>query len=92
MAIHVIEAALRIVLDDKYAGLFPEAALADSFHNPAEGEIVVCDHGARCGKFRGRPLRVVAGKAHEQEIGHLAFLLELLQILQEKISPIERQA
>ena len=83
MAIDVVEAVLRIVLDDENARVAPELAVADGLDDSPEGQVVVGHRGGGRRRSRSRAGRVVVGQQHDHEIRQVAVLLELFQLADE---------
>ena len=88
VAVDVVGAGLRVVLDDEDAGFLPLRALRDGLDHSAEREVVVGHHGAWRGVLGIESLGVVAREAHDHQVGNLVGLAELLIFLDEDVRAV----
>ena len=80
---HMIPAGLRIVFDGEDARLLPKLALAERLDDLAEREVVVGDLRGGRGRAGLRAAGVIVRQTDENEVRHLALLLELAEVLDE---------
>src|ERR1019366_1787387 len=86
--IHVVGTVLGIVFQDENCRAGPKARLGDTFHQLADGVIVIGGGGKGGDLARGGPRCVVVAQAHHDQARHMAGLLIFRQFIEKNLGAI----
>ena len=85
MAINMVDAVLRIILNHEYRHVLPERTLGKALHHNAKREVVIrLMRGGRATPC-GRPIRVVTRQNHHHQVGHRLLGFPFLDVLGKNI-------
>src|SRR5580698_3341665 len=85
MCIDVVGTVLRVVFEHENGRLSPDGTVRNMVDKPAQGKIVVSNHGDRFIVSFGQPARVIVRQVNSRKMWNAVNLYKRIEVLFEKL-------